>query len=198
MINIGDHPAHDFTDPLGMLSDCHRRIERFLSLLITITVESAGSRLTSAQAEALRLALQYFREAAPKHTADEEDSLFPRLRACEHARARAALSEMEKLHQDHERAAVQHTDVDRLGGEWLRDGRLSPRDADRLAELLHDLAATYRQHIAHEDSVVFPLARTVLPQPALAEVGREMARRRGLNPDTNRTDNDHSRLPTER
>ena len=29
---------------------------------------------------ALESALRYFREAAPKHTADEEESLFPRLR----------------------------------------------------------------------------------------------------------------------
>jgi hypothetical protein len=36
--------------------------------------------LNEEQRGAFEAALRYFREAAPKHTADEEESLFPRLR----------------------------------------------------------------------------------------------------------------------
>ena len=32
-ITIGTRPESDYGDPLGLLSGCHRRIERFLDLL---------------------------------------------------------------------------------------------------------------------------------------------------------------------
>ncbi|PYV99204.1 MAG: hypothetical protein DMG89_08830 [Acidobacteria bacterium] len=71
--------AHNFSDPTGLLSDCHRRIEMFLR-----TLEGVASvidrPLTEETRAALESALRYFREAAPKHTADEEESLFPRMR----------------------------------------------------------------------------------------------------------------------
>jgi len=41
---------------------------------------SSISPLTEETRAALESALRYFREAAPKHTADEEESLFPRMR----------------------------------------------------------------------------------------------------------------------
>jgi len=43
-------------------------------------------------ARALASALRYFGEAAPKHTADEEESLFPRLRQIRHAEIQAVFS----------------------------------------------------------------------------------------------------------
>jgi hypothetical protein len=65
--------AHNFSDPTGLLSDCHRRIEKFLRVL-----EGVASVIDHPLPEefraALKSALRYFREAAPKHTADEEDS----------------------------------------------------------------------------------------------------------------------------
>ena len=71
--------AHNFSDPTGLLSDCHRRIETFLRTLEGVA--SVADRPSTEEARAaLESALRYFREAAPKHTADEEDSLFPRLR----------------------------------------------------------------------------------------------------------------------
>jgi hemerythrin-like domain-containing protein len=78
-VTIGAKRESDFTDPLGMLSDCHRRVERFLRVLIDVTVQEQGAELSTEQQAALEAGLRYFREAAPKHTADEEESLFPRL-----------------------------------------------------------------------------------------------------------------------
>ena len=46
-IQIGQRPDHGFDEPLGLLSDCHRRIEHFIDVLATITDEAAGGRLTS-------------------------------------------------------------------------------------------------------------------------------------------------------
>jgi hypothetical protein len=35
-IQIGQRPDHDFHEPLGLLSDCHRRIEHFLRVFIAV------------------------------------------------------------------------------------------------------------------------------------------------------------------
>ena len=54
------------------MSDCHRRIERFLTVLVRVA--ERGSLEGEARG-AFEAALRYFRDAAPKHTADEEESL---------------------------------------------------------------------------------------------------------------------------
>jgi hypothetical protein len=71
--------AHPFSDPTVLLSDCHRRIEMFLGALEGVA-SVIDRPLTEETRAALESALRYFREAAPKHTADEEESLFPRMR----------------------------------------------------------------------------------------------------------------------
>jgi len=47
------------------------------------------------------LALRYFREAAPKHTADEEESLFPRVREISDPELQACLVRLDSLEADH-------------------------------------------------------------------------------------------------
>ena len=74
------------------MSDCHRRIEHFLHLLIVVTQQARGRTLSTEQRDAMEVALRYFEEAEPKHTADEEESLFPRLRASQHPKAPEALA----------------------------------------------------------------------------------------------------------
>ena len=36
----------DYSNPLGLLSDCHRRIERFLDVLIKVTIQARGADLS--------------------------------------------------------------------------------------------------------------------------------------------------------
>jgi hemerythrin-like domain-containing protein len=181
-IQIGAPLAHDFNNPLGVLSDCHRRVEHFLRLLIVVTDQAHGGALTAEQREALEAALRYFTEAAPNHTADEEDSLFPRLRASQHREAAAAIVIADALAHDHEEAGVHHAAVDALIRQWLHDGQLPSRPAHDLAAHLAQLAALYQRHIAIEDGELFPLARRVLLPSTLAALGREMALRRGIDP----------------
>lgn len=177
-ITIGAKRESDFTDPIGMLGDCHRRIERFLNVLMTVAARENGGPLTEQYQAALATSLRYFREAAPKHTADEEESLFPRLRRLDHAGSQAMLARIDSLEQDHQWAAKAHHEVDRLGQLWLASGRLSPEEAYSLSTLLDQLARLYRQHIAIEDSEVFPFAASVLAPSDRESVGAEMAARR--------------------
>lgn len=180
-IAIGQAPESDFHHPLGMLSDCHRRIARFLEILITLAEEASGEELNTEQREALETALKYFREAAPKHTADEEDSLFPRMRTrAGSSGKRFAL--LTVLHSDHLAAVQRHNGVEELGQRWLRAGRLSDREAQSLIDMLHGLREMYQEHIEIEETKLFPFAAKILTQHDLHEIGKEMAHRRGLLP----------------
>ena len=181
-IVIGAKRESSFTDPIGLLGDCHRRVERFLAVLVHVATQAHGEPFTGEQRTAWDTALRYFREAAPKHTADEEESLFPRLRAMDRSDVKALLARVDGLEQDHVRAAQAHAEIDRVGLAWLANGRLSPEEASRLAALLAQLAELYRAHIAIEDTEVFPLAAKVLSAWDREAIGREMAVRRGLSP----------------
>ena len=178
-ITIGAKRESDFTDPVGMLGDCHRRIERFLNVQVTLATREKGGPLTEEDRAALETSLRYFREAAPKHTADEEESLFPRLRRIDPAKTQAILARVDSLEQDHECVGKAHDEVDRLGQRWLTRGRLSTEDASRLSTVLDQLAKLYRNHIAIEDTEVFPLATRILSASDREAVGVEMAARRG-------------------
>ncbi|HAF12383.1 MAG TPA: hemerythrin HHE cation-binding protein [Blastocatellia bacterium] len=179
-IAIGQKPESDFRNPLGLLSDCHRRIERFLNVLLTVARQANGNGLDKEQHQALEVALRYFREAAPKHTRDEEESLFPRIRAQGSTDGDAALALLDTLHADHKSAGRSHKEVDELGCRWLTDGQLPAADVRLLTSLLESLRETYQHHIAIEDSQVFPLAERILDRAELEAVAREMAARRGL------------------
>lgn len=81
-IQIGQPPARDFSNPIGLLGDCHRRIEHFLHVLQVIAEQTPDGSLPPDHRPELDAALTYFAVAAPRHTADEEASfedheLFP-------------------------------------------------------------------------------------------------------------------------
>lgn len=179
-IQIGEAPSPTFAEPIRLLGDCHRRVERFLGVIRSLSLLPAGTALDAHAREALATALRYFEEAAPRHTADEEESLFPRLRAAGSAEADAVLALLDRLEGDHDRAAPDHEAVDRLGRQWLGAGTLDPAGQAELEASAGRLERLYRDHIAVEDGSVFPCAARVLGAGTLRDVGVEMARRRGV------------------
>jgi hemerythrin-like domain-containing protein len=181
-ITIGAKPAGDFSNPLKLLSDCHRRIERFLAVLVKIARDARGGPLTEQQATEWTRALDYFHHAAPRHTANEEESLFPRLRQIETAQVRDALDHIQELEYDHEKASEWHDRVEQLGRRRLAEGRLSAEETHSITDALERLSELYVHHIALEDQTVFPLAATALPAAGKTSMGAEMAKRRGLDP----------------
>src|SRR5579871_2181836 len=106
-ISIGTS-ENSFANPIGLLSDCHRRIERFLQALLKVTTEVKGRSLDVEQRHALDAALKYFSHAAPKHTADEEEDLFPMLREMELPRIAGILARLDRLEGEHKTAAAWH------------------------------------------------------------------------------------------
>lgn len=169
--------AHSFSDPTGLLSDCHRRIEMFLGSLGAIA-KVIDSPLTDETRRALDFALCYFREAAPKHNADEEESLFPRLRQVRHPDVQSALARLDELENDHRWAAPLHAEVEILGQRYLSKGNLSAGEAEEFREAVAKLTSMYQQHINVEDDVVFPLAAQLLSKAERAAIADEMASRR--------------------
>jgi hemerythrin-like domain-containing protein len=179
-IFIGGKPESDFTNPIGMLGDCHRRIVRFLHVLVQLAAQKQDGPLTSEEGALLSTSLRYFREAAPKHTADEEESLFPRLRRLDTADIDPILARIESLEQDHECADRSHVEIDRLGRSWLAHGQLSDQDASQFRSLADQLERLYRHHIGVEDNEVFPFAARGLAPEEQHAIGNEMAARRGI------------------
>jgi hemerythrin-like domain-containing protein len=179
-IVIGGKPESDFTDPFGMLRDCHRRIVRFLHVLAQLAAQERDGSLTSEERTLLSTSLRYFREGAPRHTADEEESLFPRLRRLDAADVDPVLARIESLEQDHECADRNHAEIDRLGQWWLAEGQLSAQDVSQFRSLASQLEGLYRYHIGVEENEVFPFAARVLTPTEQQAIGNEMAARRGI------------------
>lgn len=182
-VNLGEQPDHGFNEPVRLMRDCHRRIEKFLGVLSRVVADRHGGELNAEYREALEAALRYFKAAAPWHTRDEEDSLFPRMRELRDSRVLEVMARIAALESDHADAEAKHAIVDELGTRWVARGTLEAFELDRLRRLLVELRQTYQHHIADEDNVIFPLAESLLPSTSIIAIGREMAERRGLDPD---------------
>lgn len=166
--------APSFDDPLGMLSACHRRIERQLATLARLQRHLPEHGCDTDARAAARGILRYFDTAAPSHHADEEASVFPRLRDAAPGRAGMLVADLEREH-----AA--------LAAQWrhLRPrlaaiaagvrANLSPKEAA-------DVRTAYAAHIAREEGELIPLAARTFDAASLAAIGNEMAARRGVDP----------------
>lgn len=164
---------HSFHEPLGLLSDCHRRVEKFLQVLLKVGLEAPTDQLTPLYRQGLETALDYFRDAAPKHTEDEEQSLFPRI--THDSRAQKII---DRLEADHESVTPLHEKVEKLGRSWLLSGTIQAAEREAFTEAVRKLETLYRDHIREEDEVLFPLAATILAAEEVEAIGQEMKARR--------------------
>ena len=174
-VQIGASPDSGFDDPLGMLKDCHRRIEHFLHVICLVAERALGRSLTGEETSAVQSALRYFREGGIRHTADEEESLFPRLREDPDA---GNLEELGALESDHHEANELHSFVDEIYSKWITAGRMAPQDEAQLVAATRRLKSLYEAHIQVEEKFVFPRASARLSQEIIQTIGREFRRRR--------------------
>jgi hemerythrin-like domain-containing protein len=174
-IQIGAKPDSGFDDPIGMLTDCHRRIEHFLNILCLVAVRAPGRPLSDEEAQAIHAALEYFRAGGQRHTADEEESLFPRLRA---GSAQDVLVEIQNLETDHETAGSLHAVVESLYRQWVSAGSLNELDTQKLASNTQRLKELYAAHIQVEEQRVFPRAAQLLDSETVHAMGEEFRARR--------------------
>ncbi|MHC5212023.1 MAG: hemerythrin domain-containing protein [Planctomycetota bacterium] len=153
----------------GILSDCHEHIGERLTVLEDVARQlGADQTLTDAQRTAVRDVLAFFEKAIPIHSADEEQTLFPRLRE-RPPFAGTVGTPMDCMESEH----VEHAALRSRLAEALEAG-----DGTGLGRAARALAAEYRSHISKEEQILYPMAREVLTDPALLDVMAEEMRAR--------------------
>lgn len=164
MLQIGKKPrAVDPEDPQGLLLDCHTRIRNFSAL--SVRLASAEAAPDAEIADAAARVHRYYTVALPLHQQDEEQSMAPRLPASE------AISTMRAQHVTIDRA------MEPLLVQWERVSREPGRRSElRLADA-QALDALWVQHLALEESQIFPQLAT-LPRDLRSAITQEMRARR--------------------
>lgn len=169
-------PLANFADPLGVMHAVHLRLQQRTALLVRLAehVRHHGSD-EDARATAGHV-MRCFDEDCPMHHEDEQQDLFPLLRAAtpaaERARLEILVAALLAQHEDM-RAAY---DAVRPQLAAIADGRLGPLDP-ALVDRLHTLCF---EHVELEELELMPFARRRLDAPALERMGRSMAARRNV------------------
>ena len=165
-VQIGGSPPPSFTDPVGILLACHKRIAAQLEVL-----EGAAAALDDRPEEALVAAegaIAWLETDGARHTQDEDASFFPRLYG-----VADLLGDLNADHRATEAILLSVRTVLRS----LR-AELAPAVFPEARTHIAALAAAYRAHIADEEARFIPLARA-LDEAELRAIGLEMRIRRG-------------------
>jgi iron-sulfur cluster repair protein YtfE (RIC family) len=141
---------HTGGDVVDALADCHAKIRKFVALARRLADARDDVATAAAQIE------RYFTQALPRHVADEDEDIAPRLagRDREIDAALAAGNAEHRAHASH---------VDRLVaicGELAREPSY-PRG--ELARLAAELDAQLASHLEREERVLFPAIRALPP-----------------------------------
>ena len=166
----------DFEHPLQMLVACHQRITAHSDMLLWL---ARHLHLHECDPEAQQVAsfvLRFFDGAGRHHHEDEDENLFPALRAAVQSQnaERVALL-VAQLMAEH-REMEQAWDGFRDSLELIAHGErvlLRELEVDRFCKL-------YRTHMALEEANLIPLAGKILGRDDLAAIGKAMAARRGV------------------
>lgn len=156
-------------DAFAILHDCHEHILERLARLEALGRELAGAgEITERHLAVFGDVLSFLDTAVPMHSADEEQTLFPRLRAALGAAAgRTPMDCMEKEHGEHQAQLA------------MLKRAIVKRDAKAASREALGIVAAYSEHIGKEEEVLFPWARETLTNPVLVDaMTQEMRQRR--------------------
>ena len=168
--NMLASPAPGFDDPLALLRACHERITRQCNTLEKIAAQLASHGLTPDLRTAAAGVHRYFSTAGHYHHEDEELDLFPLLRGD------AALATLiDNLQLEHVRMDALWRELEPLLAEPD-----TIRDTDGFRKQAMAFIALHAQHVAHENAVLLPRAKAMLPPTVLTVLGARMAARRGV------------------
>ncbi len=170
----------DFTRPLDVLFHCHQKIAANLEALRRATDELRAGNYAEFTPIFVTVdsVLSHFLSAGVKHTLDEEESLFPRLRNHRDAAVSEVFEVIEQLESQHQRAASIEDSLSRLLLKMAGGERPGPKTTNLFCELSESLYDLYRPHIQIENEFVFPAAREILSTEELLATGKEMLQRR--------------------
>lgn len=168
----GSGAPADFDHPLEMLSACHDRIEERCDLLHRLVNHLAAAGCDEQARQAAMSVLRYFDSAGQHHHEDEEQDVFPALRATGEAGAAQLVAKLRAEHAE-------------MGRAWERlrftlATLAAGTGAGLQADEVKSFTTLYRDHIAHEETELLPLARNLLDESTLRAIGGAMAKRRGV------------------
>jgi hemerythrin-like domain-containing protein len=157
--------ASTIDHPLQHLVACHARIEERLAILER-AAEYLDTKPEEAQ-QALESVFRYFETSAVMHTADEEESVFPRLAARLNDEDREYVAALEEQHRKADELYVH-----------LKHGPQG--DLAEFRVVVTRFCRLYREHIASENERLIGVGRRLLTRAELESISAEMKRRRGL------------------
>lgn len=172
-------PSPSLDEPLDMLEACHGRIEAQCRTLERMIGHIDRHGVDTAAKEAAAGIIRYFDLAGENHHLDEEQDLFPSLRACSGSHSLQIEALLAALLMEHQRMRV----------AWRQ--QLRPQLADVCKgepslqqELVLYFTRLYRAHIEREEAELLPLARTILQPEVLARMSGHMVERRRSGSDS--------------
>jgi hemerythrin-like domain-containing protein len=167
-------PAAGFDQPFALLHACHERVQRTLALLQRLLDHVQAHGVDAAARSAAADVLRYFDLAAPLHHEDEEAHVFPPLLANGTPELQATVR---RLQQQHHTMASQWELIRPALLRW-RDGAAHGQPDAALRAAVAQWCVLYAEHIATEESRVFPAALAALDEAALQHMGAQMQARR--------------------
>lgn len=160
-------------DGFDVLDACHRQtlqtLDKLTELVTRLTQGGADVQARTLAAEIVH----FFSTTARQHHEDEERHVFPKLAVSDDPQIVHAVLRLSQDHNWLEEDWMEispHIDSVACGLSW--------HDLDTLREGVEVFAALSRDHIALEESLIYPQARARLDAGERREMGREMAKRR--------------------
>lgn len=166
-------PTSAPADGFSVLDDCHRLTLAALDRLEVLLAQIERQEIDVVARTIAADIVHHFSQTVRQHHRDEERHVFPALASSADGEVVQAVL---RLRQDHDwleenwMEISPHLDAVASGQSWY--------DIDVLREGVAIFAALSRDHIALEESILYPQARAQLGARARREMGREMAARR--------------------
>jgi hemerythrin-like domain-containing protein len=154
----GDRPRNR-RHPLDQLARSHERLREQIAALVAL------GHAAELDGEGLDDLVGWFEGPSARHEADEEESLFPRLRGAAVGDEIPAL--LDRLANEHRVHAGLHAEL------------ASARTVTAVAAIAAKLEQAYRGHMDLEEGQLFPAARSLLGAPDFEAISAEMEARRG-------------------
>lgn len=162
--------------PFDVLDSCHQQVLAALQQMAQLLDHLSTHGVDGQARVSARKIYLFFNDTARQHHMDEERHVFPALLDSSDD---ALVQQVLRLQQDH----------GWIEEDWLE---LAPQfesiaagyhwhNPDQLAQAIPVFTALYRDHIALEESMIYPQAKARIDGDALLGMGREMAARRRLS-----------------
>lgn len=163
--------------PFDMLRACHDRVRRMLALLGKLQAHVLAHGVDGQATQAAQDVVRYFDQAAPLHRQDEELHVFP---AALHSGDPDAIAAVKRLGAEHHTMELDWQHL-RLALQALLDtGPTTPLPpAWQTDQPVRTFSARYTEHLQIEEQIVYPCVEAFLTLEHAAQMGREMAARRG-------------------